>query len=190
MGGDGNCLFYCYAFLIQQRYSSLEQLRELDTTTLKGTVPKLPTLLLDHLKNKMTDKFFDLATNGVYQAWKKKKKKLSDPLDVLAHFGMFCDEYDQPDGMKEVRKANAEQIWKDAMKYQPKASKTRASKDYDPFDGDKNYNENRMPNSQEPFHFAFCNMCNTTLVVYTQFLSCQFRTEIYCSQPTDKNIYV
>ena len=76
------------------------------------------------------------------------------------------------------------------MEYQPKASKTCASKDYDPFDGDKNYNENRMPNSQEPFHFAFCNMCNTTLVVYTQFLSCQFRTEIYCSQPTDKNIYV
>ena len=46
-----------------------------------------------------------------------------------------------------------------------------------------------MPNFAQLFHFSFCYLFDTTIVVYTQKPDMTTSTQIYCPNPTDKRIF-
>ena len=206
MGYDGNCLFYCYAFFIQQRYKDKGKDAQVDDTSVNGILPKLPMVLKECLRDVMKSDFFNLSKNGVYAKWRKENENLAeeekqeDPLDRLAHFGMYCDKNEA--GVNDVLNANYIEIgtnmFRHAMKFRP--AHTEVAANQDPFTVPDKF-QKRMPKYQIPYHFAFCHYFDTSLVIYTERFEKEcgwdverddgkWTTEIYCAHPTDPKLCV
>ena len=177
MGGDGNCLFYCYCFLLE---------KFVDTTNYNSSspnkfLPNLQSALLKTIKESLTEDFLDCAANGVLENLAENDKQ---SLETRLKFDCFyLEEYDQRENT--IHKINAKNLWEATVSFE--VDKTKFDNDYDPFD-EKNIKEDRMPDSAELFHFAFCKLFQTTIVVYTIKPDWSKSTQIYCHDPADKRI--
>ena len=121
IGGDGNCLFYCYAFFMKQNFASTKY----DTSSLNGFLQKLQKDLLKTIKEDLTEAFLDCARNGVLEN-----------LETLLKFECFyLEEYDEEKDT--FFKINAADIWESTVKFE--VDNTKFDDDYDPFDSDASY---------------------------------------------------
>ena len=178
IGSDGNCLFYCYAFFMKQNFASTKY----DTSSLNGFLQKLQKDLLKTINEDLTEAFLDCARNRVLENLEDDKQSL----ETLLNFECFyCQEYDEEKDT--IYKIYADQAWENTVNVE--VDNTKFDDDYDFFDGEKNFKESRMPDSPQLFHFSFCYLFNTTIVVYTQKPDMTTSTQIYCPDPADKRIF-
>ena len=186
VGGDRNCLFYSYMFFIKEQMTSIGY----DVSSINGFMPFLQKDLLHVIKKEFTQAFLDHSKNGVLEKWKKNQTSSEETTNcffALVQFGMHCSDYmdtDHPWGSAATEQSR--EMWEDTMKF--KVDRRNYAHDYDPYTS-TNFDNSWMPLCQELFHFAFCHLFSTTIVIYHHEKNCNTCTKIYCPHPTDNRIF-